>query len=134
MEKPQKDLLWLKSWRPLSLLNCDGKIYSKILANRMYSVLPQITHLDQTGFMADRSIGQNLLDLVSAIEIPEYYDISSLLISVDFEKAFDTVDWDRMHKIFEFFNFGPVFRNMVKLLYKDITSCFFKTVETRQAG
>ena len=44
MDKPSRDLLWIKNWHPLTLLNVDFKIYSKILADRLYSVLPNIIH------------------------------------------------------------------------------------------
>lgn len=38
MPKPCRDTLMIGSWRPLSLLNNDYKIYAKVLVNRMQSV------------------------------------------------------------------------------------------------
>ena len=35
IEKSNKDLTYLMHWRPLSLLNTDGKIYSKMLSMRL---------------------------------------------------------------------------------------------------
>ena len=46
--KPQQ---FLKSWRPISLLNCDYKIAAKAVATRMKRVLPDIINNDQTGFL-----------------------------------------------------------------------------------
>ena len=54
LEKIGKDSLILKNWRPLTLLNVDNKIYSKVLANRMQKVLPSIIHHMQNGFMKGR--------------------------------------------------------------------------------
>ena len=68
MDKPGKNLLQVNHWRPLSLLNVDAKIYSKILANKTYTVLPKLIHYDQTAFLKGRYIGENLRDLHSIIE------------------------------------------------------------------
>ena len=35
LPKPSKDLMFLKNWRPLTLLNCDYKIMAKIVAIRI---------------------------------------------------------------------------------------------------
>ena len=51
MEKPNKDRLRIEQWCPLSLLNTDFKILSKILANRMGKILLKIIHSDQHGFL-----------------------------------------------------------------------------------
>ena len=83
----------LKNWRPISLLNIDYNILSKVLARRMEIVLPKLVHSDQTGFVNGRFIGQNIKLLN---DIMDYTDIEKLLGSflfVDFEKAFDTVEW-----------------------------------------
>ena len=36
---------------------------------------------------------------------------------LDFEKAFDSIEWNFMYKVLDKFNFGPSFINWVKLLY-----------------
>ena len=51
LEKQGKDGLELKSWRPLTLLNTDYKIISKVLATRLKVILEKIVHSDQTGFL-----------------------------------------------------------------------------------
>ena len=54
LEKIDKDMLLLPSWRPLSLLNADYKIFSKILANRIQPLLKEVIHPSQTGFLKGR--------------------------------------------------------------------------------
>ena len=67
LDKPGKDPLSLLNWRPLSFLNNDFKILDKIIANRLKFVLPDIIHSDQFGFMKNRQISDNLMDLLSII-------------------------------------------------------------------
>lgn len=49
----------LKSWRPLSLINTDAKLFTKLLANRFNKVLPSLINPYQTGFMPNRLISDN---------------------------------------------------------------------------
>jgi hypothetical protein len=46
-------------WRPLSLINADAKLFTKLLANRFYKVLHLLINPYQTGFMPDRPISEN---------------------------------------------------------------------------
>ena len=59
LEKKGHDPLLVSNWRPISLLNVDYKIFSKILAIRMNVVLPKLIHAMQSGFMKNRSIGNH---------------------------------------------------------------------------
>ena len=108
--------------RPLSLLNVDAKIYSKILANRLYLTLPSLIHNDQSGFLKGRYIGENLLDLTSIIEHSDEEQIEAILVALDFGKAFDTVNWRSFYEILRFFNFGERYIEMVSKLFENIYS------------
>ena len=65
--KADSDLLDLQNWRPITLLNTDYKIASKALARRIETILPKLVYPDQTGFMKDRYIGENLRGCLSKI-------------------------------------------------------------------
>ena len=58
--KVDSDLLDLQNWRPITLLNTDYTIASKALARRIETILLKLVHLDQTGLMKERYIGENL--------------------------------------------------------------------------
>lgn len=111
--KPNRDLSLLNNWRPLSMLNVDYKIWDKLIANRLTTVLPYIIQDCQTGFMKGRNISENLTQLMSIIEHCDYTQSESILISYDFFKAFDVVSYSSLYQILEFFNFGPYFIEMV---------------------
>jgi hypothetical protein len=58
--KKDKDMRFLKNWRPIALLNTDYKILTKTLATRLKQVLPQVINEDQVAYLKERFIGQNI--------------------------------------------------------------------------
>ena len=46
-----------------------------------------------------------------------------LLHLVDFQKAFDSINWKYVIDILERFNFGPTFVRWVEIIYTNISSC-----------
>lgn len=52
--KQGKDKMECGSYRPVSILNSDYKIFTHILAKRLKKILPQIVSLVQTGFIQQR--------------------------------------------------------------------------------
>ena len=50
-------------------------------------------------------------------------DIPGIAVFLDFEKAFDSIEWDFIQKCLESFNFGPNLRQWINVFYKDIDSC-----------
>ena len=85
----------------------DYKIFAKLLANHFQTVLTKWIHEDQTGFIRGRSINQNLLELINMIKYSEHENLDCLLVSFDFRKAFDTVEWDMVQLVLEKFHVGP---------------------------
>ena len=50
-------------------------------------------------------------------------DIDAILAQIDFEKAFDSIEWSFLYKTLKALNFGDYFISWIKLLYSDIESC-----------
>ena len=98
LEKPSKDQLYIPNWRPLTLLNYDNKIYAKILATRLNIVLPKLIDKMQTGFMKGCSIATNTMRLISTINYCKEEEIDTALLSFDFDKAFDSIEWASIYK------------------------------------
>lgn len=120
--KKDKDRTVLSNWRPISLLNVDYKILAKVIATRMKPYLPDIINSDQTGYVANRYIGENLRLISDVILYTNLKNNPGLILLVDFEKAFDTIEWHFIQKSLAAFNFGVTFRKWVALLYTDISS------------
>ena len=121
--KKGKDPLYLNNWRPISLLNSDYKILAKCIALRLNKVIPSIISSDQTGFVQGRFIGENIRLTLDMIDYINQNNLSGFLLLVDFEKAFDKLEWEFIFHALRFFNFGPDLISWVKVLYKDISSC-----------
>ena len=132
LDKKGKDRLFVENWRPISLLNVDYKILSKCLAERIKKVLPSIIHESQTGFIAGRSISDSIRTILDIVEDTESKNIPGLLLTVDFQKAFDSVLWTYLFKTLERFNFGLSFLKWTKLLYTNISSCVMNNKVTSQ--
>ena len=89
---------------------------------RIEPILPSLIHSDQTGFIKERYIGQNIRLLNDLMNFVDVNKIPGILLFIDFEKAFDTLEWNFIHKALKIFNFGPNVRKWISILYKDIES------------
>ena len=122
LPKEDSSLLYLKNWRPITLLNVDYKIASKAIAKRIEPMLPQIIHTDQTGFIKGRYIGENIRLIDDLMEQTKIEKSSGLLLALDFRKAFDTLEWPLIQYTLLMFNFGESLRRWVEIFYNNIES------------
>ena len=65
---------------------------SNILAKRMEKVLPEIIYSDQSAFVKGRTIFDAIRTIDDMIEHTMTRDISTILLAIDFEKAFDSLN------------------------------------------
>ena len=91
--KEGKSKFYLKNWRPITLLCVDFKIASaSILANRVKPILQNIISQTQKEFLKGRYIDECTRIIDDLIDKMEEEDIPGILLLVDFEKTFDTVE------------------------------------------
>lgn len=58
--KPGKDPSRVESYRPISLLNHDAKIFASVMAHQMNKIITTYIHHDQAGFMPTRHLADNV--------------------------------------------------------------------------
>ena len=75
------DPLLLKNWRPISLLNTDYKICTKVLANRLRRVISLVLSGDQTCGIPSRSIFENLFLIRDTIDFVNHKELQAAIIS-----------------------------------------------------
>ena len=56
IERKGKDKRYIGNWRPISLINVDAKIGSKVIATRLQKVIPEIIHFNQNAYVKGRTI------------------------------------------------------------------------------
>ena len=112
----------LTNWRPISLQCCDAKILSKILANRLKTVMSDIVSESQVCSVPGRQIQDHLLLIRETIAMANHKRRPLYIISFDQEKAFDRVDWDFMLSVLAKFGIPSKFVEYGKTLYNMPTS------------
>ena len=123
LQKKDRDKRFIKNWRPISLINVDAKIGSKSVARRMCKVLPNIIHPDQCAYVKDRLISDAIRTIDDVMWYTRSRCIEGMLVAIDFEKAFDSVDLKFLIRVLEVFNFGPNFIQWIKTFYNGAKSC-----------
>lgn len=117
--KPGKDKKLISNWRPISLLNVSYKILSGVLSKRMRKILPYIISKNQSGFMNDRFIGDNIRLVYDTLHHAKVTNKRGLLLLIDFEKAFDSISWKFMNECLRYFKFPEDFIKWINVCYKD---------------
>ncbi|MCU7801185.1 MAG: reverse transcriptase family protein, partial [gamma proteobacterium symbiont of Lucinoma myriamae] len=113
----------LSNWRPITLLNVDYKIIARVLAQRLQKIISKVVNTDQNGYIRNRFIGFNIRQIQDVIDYAEDNNLNGTLLFLDFQKAFDSIEWEFMYLTLEQFGFGKNFINWVKILNKDVRNC-----------
>ena len=122
LEKSGKDRTLLENWGPISLVNVDTTIMSKVIAERLKKVLPSTIYYNQTGYVKDRFIGEAIRSVFDIIDFTAKENIPGLLLFIDFQKTFDSVEWEFFIESLKKLNFGRDFLQWVKTFYNNIQS------------
>ena len=108
----------ISNYRPITLLNYDLKIFTKCLTNRLKPIMTDLSHEHQYAKPKKQifSVANLLRDLwwdASNSQIDAYF------ISLDFKKAFDSIDQQWLSRILQKMNFPAKFIRAINSLNKD---------------
>ena len=106
VESPQK----LNDFQPISLVGSLYKILAKLLANRLQRVLAKVVSETQNAFVHDRQIMDGLLIANEAVDEAKKLKKELLLFKVDFEKAYDSIDWNYLDTVMARMGFPTLWR------------------------
>ena len=123
LHKTGKDNTKIANYRPISLLNNDYKILTKVLALRISKQIDSLISSDQSGFLKGRYIGETIRKVSDIIEYCNSHKTPGYIIQLDFEKAFDSVEWEFLRDVLKKFNFSDEMQEWITMCYNDIESC-----------
>jgi hypothetical protein len=83
----------MKNFRPICLLNVCYKIITKVLNNRLASCITKVISESQYGFIQGRYIMDGVVSLNEILHEVKSKKQSGVVLKIDFEKAYDKVNW-----------------------------------------
>jgi len=122
IHKEGKDKLDCGNYRPVSLLNNDYKLFTSILTKRIELILPVLRHEDQTGFVRQRQTQDNIRKTLHVMRQVTQQKLETLILSLDAEKALDSVRWSFLCKVLSKFGFHTTIIDTFAALYNRPTA------------
>ncbi|KAG0735766.1 hypothetical protein G6F33_012486 [Rhizopus arrhizus] len=107
----------LKNWRPISLINTDAKVFTRILSARLISCVDDLITPYQSGFLRHRFIADNGLLMKLVMDFAKSTNSKALGLLLDQEKAYDRVHPDYLQQVLTHFGFPPSFVQSVLGLF-----------------
>ena len=106
------------NYRPISLINVIRKIMTGTINARLRIHLDAIVPYTQTGFIPGRSITENILLINDALHYARRRCPEAIVLSLDFAKAYDRVQWPFLFETLLTMGFGTRFCNAIRKIYQ----------------
>jgi retron-type reverse transcriptase len=104
----------VSDYRPISLMNISLKLVTKTLADRLQSVIIGLVHHNQYGFIRSRTIQDCLAWSFEYIHQCHQSRRPVVILKLDFEKAFDTVEHSVIIQVMEHLGFPTRWLNWIR--------------------
>jgi exonuclease III len=88
-----------QEFRPIALQNTVVKAVSRVLMQRLQPLIPHLIGTDQSGFVQGRCIADNFVYAADLLSCCHRRRCPTIILKLDFHKAFDCVDWESLHII-----------------------------------
>jgi hypothetical protein len=99
----------IDQYRPIAMANFKFKIISKIIADRLATIMPSLISEEQKGFIHGRDIKDCLCIASEVANLLHNKSFGgNLALKIDIAKAFDTLDWSFLFKVLKTFGFNDM--------------------------
>ncbi len=105
------------NYRPITILNTDYKLLSKMMATRLAEVAPQLIHRSQAGFVPGRRIQDHTQLARLMIDWAEMNEENGAIVALDQEKAYDKIAHDYLWRVLRRFRIPEPFIQIIQSLY-----------------
>ena len=102
----EKDATSMKKFRPISLLNCIFKTFTKVLTNRLAKLMNILTSSNQSAFIKGRFILESVVTAHEVLHSVHSSKRQGLVLKLDYENAFDKVNLEFLEELLKFRGFG----------------------------
>ena len=93
------------------------------MANHLKKVTGTLISSDQTAYVPGRFIGESVRVVSDLTECTDIHNLPGYLVTIDIEKAFDSVDHKYLCAVLQKFRFGTNFIRWTKLILNNQDSC-----------
>ncbi len=115
--KLKGDKAKIASYRPITLLNTDYKLLTKVLALRLAAVAPEIVHPSQAGFVPGRRLRDQTQLAKLMINWAEATETNGAIVALDQEKAYDKISHDYLWRVLDKYGVPQSFIRTLQALY-----------------
>jgi len=110
-----KEAKQIQQYRPICLLNVSFKIFTKVATNRIVKIAQRIIKPSQTTFLPRRNIMEGAIILHETLHELHKRKQNGIIFKIDFEKAYDKVNWNFLQQALRMKGFHPVSCDWVKV-------------------
>lgn len=119
----KKDKRDIVNYRPITLLNTDYKIFTKIISTRMGKIIHKVIHKAQARFILGRNIADQIRLTELMLRYSEADEKNGMIMALDQEKAYDKIHHNYLWKTMRNFNMPENLIRTVQALYHNAQTC-----------
>lgn len=108
------------NYRGISLLSTTGKVFARVLLNRLQQLSETILPESQYGFRPNRGTAEMIFCARQLLEKAREQQRSMMMVFFDLQKAFDSVPRDALWRVLTKFGCPPVFVQLIQGLHDDM--------------
>ena len=112
----------IENYRPITLLNTDYKLMTKVLAMWLAEAAPTLLHKSQAGFIPGRQISEQTQLFKMVLSYAEAAEENGMIVALDQAKAYNKIEYDYLWKTLRAFKIPDSFIHTVQNLYSNAST------------